>query len=101
MASGGSGAEQQTTQTIEDVSDRNSAVLFKVEFWVFVGEGSPPEIVRGWKLHDVFWAERWQQIPQLVCHLENLGGIWNRTRLQIEEHKPCINTGYFLPVLRN
>ena len=54
MASGGSGAEQQTTQTIEDVSDGNSAILFKVEFWVLFGVGSPPEIVRGWKLHDLY-----------------------------------------------
>ena len=106
MASDGSAAEQPTTPVSTAVNpfpaeilQSSSQSVFRVEFWVLGGTGSPAAVAREWQLFNVRWADRWGQIPALMHEWENLGGMWVRSQLRIEEHERG-ESGRFIPVLR-
>ena len=106
MASDGSAAEQPTTPVSTAVNpfpaeilQSSSPSVFRVEFWVLGGTGSPAAVAREWQLFNVRWADRWGQIPALMHEWENLGGMWVRSQLRIEEYQRG-ESGYFIPVNR-
>ena len=112
MASGGSAAErrsgsmaeQPTTQTTvsappAEMLQGSSPSVFRVDLWVLGGADSPAAVPREWQLFNVRWADRWDQIPALMHEWENMGGMWVRSQLRIEEYE-CGESGYFIPVNR-
>ena len=105
----GSTAEQPTTPVSAppaEMLQSSSPSVFRVEFWVLGSAaslagsaGSLAVVARGWQCFNVGWAEQWGQIPALVHEWENLGGLWVRSQLRIEEYQRG-ESGHFIPTNR-
>ena len=78
---------------------RQSPSVFRVEFWVLGGAGSPAGVAREWQLQGAGWSVGWDRIPALVHEWENLGGLWVRSQLRIEEYQRG-ESGHFIPANR-
>jgi len=73
--------------------------IYRVEFWVLGGSSSPAGVAREWQLFNVRWVAQWNSIPEMVQEWEEMGGIWVRSQLRIEEY---VRTGdrFYDPVNR-